>query len=250
MTKFLGVTVSLLAISTAPAMAESSAKTALFAVDDVNRDTVPAGTPEAFQAAFGKSSSNAVTRAVDDQNYSFVPLALIPLSGGKTALISTGASECTGHVCGGLNTVHYLQPASGQAASASRYAVAGEWMDVGASGTFGNPALRWGWTDAIASAPVLYTEGGGVWQGYACSYAVLTELTPAGPVEIASIPIYYSDGGAKETGASAYEGTITSSVKNQSFTVTYTGSKTIAERYIRNKDGKYELKGKTKVPQC
>lgn len=248
--KFLGVTISVLAMSAAPAMAETTAKPALFAVADVNRDTVPPGTPEAFRAAFGKSLSNDVTRAVDEQNYNFVPLTLIPLSGGKTALVSTGASECTGHVCGGLNSVHYLQPSSGKSATASRYAVAGEWMDVGASGTFGNPALRWGWTDAIANAPVLYTEGGGVWQGYACSYAVLTELTPAGPVEIASIPVHYSDGGAKETGASAYDGTITSSVKNQSFTVTYTGSKTITEQYRRNENGTYELKGKTKIPQC
>lgn len=226
----------------------ASAKPAqpLFEVTDVDRDTVPAGTPEAFWAAFGRSPKNEATRAVDGTNYLYVPLTQIPLPGGKMALVSTGASACDGHACSGLNSVHYLQRDTGT----GRYKVEGEWLDVGATGTFGNPATGWALTDAIADAPVLYTDGGGVWQGYACSYAVLTELTPDGPAQIASIPAYYSNGGAVETGASDLTGRITAAQKGHSFTVTYTGSKSFSERYVRGSDGTYKVSGKSRVPTC
>ena len=240
------VLVSMAVVAASPLAAKQPAGQPLFAVGDVDRDTVPAGTPEAFWAAFGKSPRNEAVRAVDGGNYTYVPLALIPLPGGRTALVSTGASDCTGHACSGLNAVHYLERESGKAG----YKVAGEWLDVGAAGTMGNPATQWGWTDAIADAPVLYTEGGGVWQGYACAYASLTELTPSGPVEIASIPIHYSNGGAVEKGVKQFDGRITAAEKGRSFTVTYTGSRSFSERYQRGADGRYTLAGKSKVPGC
>lgn len=244
--KKLCVVASIAVAATVLPAAARTAPQALFDVTDVDRDTVPAGTPEAFWAAFGPSPKNESTRAVDGTNYVYVPLTKIALPDGKTALISTGASECDGHACSGLNSVHYLD----RDASTGKYKVTGEWMDVGAAGTFGNPATGWGVSDAIADAPVLYTDGGGVWQGYACSYAVLTELTPDGPVEIAQIPTYYSNGGAVETGATDVTGRITEAQKGHSFTVTYAGSKTFTERYVRGADGRYKLSGKTRVPSC
>lgn len=159
-------------------------------------------------------------RLFPDHDIDFVPLALIPLPDGRKALVTTGASDCTGHVCSGINAVHYLRRAGG------RYAVDGEWLDVGAKGTFGNPASRWGWTAAITSAPVLYTEGGGVWQGYACAFATLTELAADGPVEIASIPVHYSNGGAARTGIVTLTGTIIAADQGRSFTVSYSGTPT------------------------
>ena len=240
------VAVSVVVAAAVVPAAAQAAPQPLFEVTDVNRDTVPAGTPEAFSAAFGFSLKNEATRDVDGTNYLYVPLIQIALPGGRTALVSTGASACDGHVCSGLNSVHYLQRDAGT----GRYKVEGEWMDVGTAGTFGNPATGWGWTDAIADAPVLYTDGGGVWQGYACSTAALTELTPDGPVEIALIPIHYSNGGAVETGATDVTGTITAAEKGRSFTVTYTGSKSFKERYVRGSDGRYTLSGKTRVPRC
>lgn len=244
MKRFVGVSCTVLAFATPAAGAEQTAPASIIEVQDVDRDTVPAGTPEAFWAAFGENLKNEADRTVDETTYTYVPLALIPLPGGKTALVSTGASECTGHACSGLNSVHYLER------KGARYTVTGEWLDVGTSGTFGNPALYWGWSEAIAAAPVLYTEGGGTWQGYSCAFAVLTELAATGPAEIASIPIYYTDEGARETNSTVVKGQITAAEKGRSFTVTYTGTRTFSERYVRGADGTYKVAGKSRVPTC
>ncbi|MFC4256031.1 hypothetical protein GRI97_12120 [Altererythrobacter xixiisoli] len=217
----------------------------LFPVVDVNRDTVPAGTPAAFEKAFPAAQRNSAKVEVQENAYEFVPLTLIPLGEDKTALISTGANECTGQACAGLNSVHYL---SGP--ERADYSVTGEWLDVGMTGVVGNPASRWGWTDAIADVPVLYTQGGGVWQGYACDKAVLTALAADGPTEIAVIPIGYSNGGAVEDGVINLDGQITAAEKGKSFTVTYTGTDSFSETYVRQADGKYALQGATKVPSC
>lgn len=227
-----------------PVEAEASSKQALFVIFDVNRDTVPAGTPAAFEAAFGRSPRNEAVREVEGSAVLFVPLTLIPFADGRVALVSTGSSECSGHACSGVNAVHYLQ------GDKARYSVDGEWMNVGASGTNGNPARRWGWSDAITGNPVLYTEGGGVWQGYACTYASLTELTPAGPVEIASIPVYYSSEGALDAGGETLAGEIATAKKGRGFTVRYGGSRSFAEHYVRSADGRYAVPGGTKVPGC
>lgn len=251
--KPLGVAFMVLAVAAFPAGAEELAGQALFEITDVDRDAVPAGTPEAFEAAFGhktqyegKGRWYELTREVNGYNITFVPLTLIPLPDGRRALVTTGASDCTGQACSGSNVVHYLRR------EGARYKVDGEWFDVGASGTLGNPARRWGWTDAIAGAPVLYTEGGGVWQGHACSHASLTQLTPAGPVEIASVPVHYSNGGAADVEAEivTLTGHITAVEKDRSFTVHYTGSRTFSERYVRGADGNYHLTGASQVPPC
>jgi hypothetical protein len=240
------------AVAVVPAVAAQPAEEGLFAVADVNRDTVPAGTPEAFEAAFGEKTRTAdrrwheARRDVGGQNVLFVPLTLIPMPEGRVALISTGAGDCGVSSCSGVNAVHYLRR------EGARYAVGGEWLDVGAGSAFGNPARRWGWTGAIAGDPVVYTEGGGVWQGYACSYASLTRLTPAGPVEIATIPVHYSNEGAAgdEADVVAVSGRIVAAKKDRSFTVRYTGARTYSERYVRGADGTYRLAGRSRAPRC
>ncbi|MGE4324458.1 MAG: hypothetical protein AB7E60_15695 [Sphingobium sp.] len=224
----------------------------VFAVAEVNRDAVPAGAPEAFEAAFqedtrtGRDRWYETVREIDGQTFTFVPLALIPLPDGRTALVSTGANDCTGHACSGVNSVHYLRR------ERARYKVDGEWLDVGVGGTMGNPALRWAWTDAIDAAPVLYTQGGGVWQGYACSIASLVLLRPTGPVEIARIPVRYSNGGATDADGQVItlDGHIVAARKGHSFTVHYTGSASFSERYVRRVDGRYDLDGTSRVPRC
>ena len=98
---------------------------------------------------------------------------------------------------------------------------------------------------------MLYTEGGGTWQGYSCSYASLTRLGATAPEDVAQFPVYYNDGGANENNPVEYTGEITSTEKGRSFTVTYTGSKTFSERYVLGSDGKYTLaSGESRVPTC
>lgn len=224
--------------------ASAQAERGLFPVADVDRDTVPAGTPEAFWAVFGESPRNEAVREVKGQKITFVPLALVKLPGDVTALVSTGASDCEAHACAGLNSVHYLR----RARDSYDYVKAGEWLDVGVSGTWGNPAARWGVSDAITGTPVLYTEAGGTWQGYSCDVAVLTELGPKGPVEIARVPIYYSD--ASRDDGPTLRGTITAAEPGRSFTVTYAGSERFSERYVRGAGGSYKLEGKSRMKTC
>ena len=224
----------------------------LFEIRDVERDTVPAGTPAAFEAAFARKTHGGPGRwyeavqSIDGTNVTFVPLTLVTLPGHVTALVSTGASDCIAQACSGKNAVNYLEGA------AASYKVTGEWLDVGAVSTMGNPAHRWGVTDAIAAGPVLYTEGGGVWQGYACSFATSTHLTPKGPVEIAVFPVHYSNSGAAADGQAIIDldGRIIAAEKDKSFTVRYTGSKAFTERYVIGSDGRYALEGATKLPAC
>jgi hypothetical protein len=216
----------------------------LFPLTEVDRDTVPPGTPEAFWAVFGESLRNEAVREVKGQKVTFVPLTLIKLPGDVTALVSTGASDCEAHACAGLNSVHYLR----RDKDSHRYVKAGEWLDVGVSGTWGNPAARWGTTDAITGSPVLYTEGGGTWQGYSCDVAVLTELGPKGPTEIARVPVYFSD--ASRDNGPTLRGTITMAERGRSFTVTYAGSGSFSERYVRGAGGRYTLEGKTRMKTC
>lgn len=246
------VVVAVLAITATAAGAQKPSAQALFEIVEVNRDTVPAGTPEAFEAAFGENTRSGAgrwyetVRELEGQSFTFVPLTLIPLPDGRSALVSTGASDCTGQACSGRNTIHYLRR------EGARYAVDGEWLDVGASGVVGNPATRWGRTDAIADDPVLYTEGGGVWQGHSCSYASLTQLTATGPVEIARLPVHYSNGGAAEDAAAivTLSGSIVAAVKGREFTVRYTGSRDFSEKYVRNADGQYLPAAASRMSPC
>lgn len=227
--------------------AQVSVEPSLIEIQDVDRDSVPPGTPAAFDVAFPGAERNEAVREIGEDTYSFVPLAFIPLSNTRVALVSTGANECTGQACSGMNTVHYLGHDAG--APQYPYSLQGEWLDVGATGVVGNPALRWGWTTAITNNPVLYTEAGGVWQGRACGQAMLTELTPDGPVEIANIQIYFSDSSA-ENGEMDVDGVIISADKGRSFTVSYSGSSRFTETYRRGADGRFKLDGRSQVPAC
>ncbi|MEN5147035.1 hypothetical protein [Brevundimonas diminuta] len=226
---------------------QASTEPSLIEIHDVDRDAVPAGTPAAFDVAFPNAQRNEAVREIDDEIYSFVPLAFVPLSDTRVALISTGANECTGQACSGMNAVHYLDHEAG--APRYPYSLQGEWLDVGAAGVVGNAALRWGWTTAIADNPVLYTEAGGVWQGRACGQAVLTELTSDGPVEIANLQIYFSDASGDESDGDV-EGVIVSAEQGRSFTVSYSGSARFTETYRRGADGRYHLDGQSRVPAC
>ncbi|MDM7850880.1 hypothetical protein [Pseudochrobactrum kiredjianiae] len=228
-----------------PALAAS--EKSLFNVDYVNRDIAPAGTPAAFEVAFPNAQRSEAQRTIGEDTFSFVPLAFIPLSDTRVALISTGANECTSQACSGLNTVHYLEHSAG--APQYPYTLKGEWMDVGMTGVVGNPAIRWGWSANIADAPVLYTEAGGTWQGRSCTYAILTELTESKPVEIARIPLHMSDASSEEK-AIKYDGEITDAEKGRSLTVSYSGTESFQEIYKRGADGKFQLEGKSRVPEC
>lgn len=199
---------------------------------------------EAFRAVFGRARQAPVTR--DGRAYDFAPVTAVELGGGRIALVSTGALRDAGHAEGGLNAIHYLARVRG------RLRVTGRWFGLGAGGSHGVSATQWGVSRALSRWPVLYTEGGGTWQGCTVSFATLTELRPTGPVDVAFFPVGFDNGGMVERPrARRIDGAIAAAVPDRSFTVRYSGSLRFGETYART-GNRYRLAGRreSRMPGC
>ncbi|MDO9363331.1 MAG: hypothetical protein Q7T60_10420 [Sphingopyxis sp.] len=199
----------------------------------------------AFRAAFGlpKGAEATATREIDGRNYQFRPAAIHLLSNNVGVLLSLGGLDEAGQSEGGINAIHYLQ------GGPSGWQRKGEWLNLGSVGSVGNAATSWAFSDALGKNAYLVTAGGGVWQGCAISSAALTELTPEGPVDRASFVDSMSSGAGLNQKEQGFDGLITAAVPDKSFTVTYTGTRTIKQQYVL-KSGKYELVGKDQIPGC
>jgi hypothetical protein len=198
---------------------------------------------EAFQVPLDSTTEMKAERTIDDATYSFKPIALRPIGNDLWALLSIGSQQDAGHVSSGINAIHYLHAGEGG------WKRVGEWLDVGAAGTFGNGATSWGFTKALGKNPYMITSGGGVWQGCAVSSAVVTELAPGGPVDRGAFIDSMSSGAGTGQKEQEYEGSIVAAVPDKSFTVAYTGTRAVKQQYVL-KAGKYELVGKEEIPGC
>jgi hypothetical protein len=192
----------------------------------------------AFEAAFG--AKGGATLKIDagkdyktdsfPEDVRYTPGKLIWPAFGPV-LLSEGKVVDAAHVSAGKIAVHYLKPAG------DGFEVVHAWPTGVVTGSSGQVA-RWTVSAGFSNWPVVVSEGGGMWQGYACSWAKLTELRPAGPAELATVPLSYDDSGAQtEEGAgTAIEGRIINVVKNQSFDVVYTGARSFSEHWVRSGD--------------
>lgn len=217
----------------------------VLAIHDVDPDAADRQTRDAFRAAFGRASPARLTH--DGVAFDFIPVTAVALGGGRIALVTTGISVEGGHSSPGVNAVHYLAREGG------RLRVTGRWFGVGVDGSDGRSATRWAVSRALSRRPVVYLEGGGVWQGCRVAFATLTELRPAGPVDVADFPVGYSDVDTGWTNSGrAVEGALASAVPDRSFTVRYTGSMRFIETYTRSAGGAYRLAGgrESQVPAC
>ncbi len=189
----------------------------------------------AFRAVFGGSGSGRIT--LDGRTVKFGRPRLVPLPDGRFALVSAGEIEGAAHVESGQIAVHYLK------SDGKNYTVVRKWWNAGGGTSFGT-APAFSISTKFGPNPVIYTEGGGTWQGYTCSSGALIELTPAGPVEIATFPTHYDNGGTveDERRATSISGTLGTIQPRKSFTITYRGSRNFAETYVL-RGGKYRLSG-------
>jgi hypothetical protein len=185
----------------------------------------------AFVAAFGRA--NGARLAVEDQTYEFRPERLEWI-GEKAVLISLGENVDDSHVAAGTMAIHYLNPLG------DRFRVIGAWPNITIGGTFGAAPQEVAINRELLNQPVVYSKGGGTWQGYTCSWANLVELGPDRPVASESIPLSLSNAGAvmEETGRtfggeprSDIEGRIDNVRRNQGFDVQFTGTERFAEHY-------------------
>lgn len=152
-------------------------------------------------------------------------------------LVNEGKVPDAAHVDSGHVAVHYLAP------SGKGYRVTKAFPDAIQSGSFGQMS-EFAVSDKFATLPVIYTEGGGTWQGYTCGFTQLTELRPGGPVELVSFQDSYSNGGASADGKDeqSIEGKIGEIVPDKSFMVNFTGDRVFTARYVRAGE-KYQLEG-------
>jgi hypothetical protein len=204
---------------------------------------------KAFEAAFGRAGSASVDAPAGASDgaevVTYKPGRLIDAPFGPV-LISEGEVKDAAHVNAGRIAITYLR------AEGDHYAVVRNFPEAVVAGSFGHVA-KWSVSPRFSDWPVVAAEGGGTWQGYTCSTLTLTELRPAGPAEIANVPLVYDDSGAKTEGeqATILQGKIVNIVKNQSFDVDYLGGAGFTEHYVRA-GGPYALDGggKSRVPTC
>lgn len=186
--------------------------------------------PEAaIAAAFGQTRSFKR----DDLTYDYVAHKIVQAEFGPV-LLSQASAQDGAHVSSGYLTITYLKPKGDGFMVGQRFPEA---VTSGSFGAFSDFSVR----RDLTRNPIVAVEGGGVWQGHACGWTSLTELTAKGPVERASFEDSYSNGGATPDGEKAtdVEGAIVSAERDRSFTVRFKGT--------RNFDGVYERKGETYV---
>ena len=202
---------------------------------------------EAFLAAFDRvnvgNDDGSLLVEVDERMYSFVPLAMHKLSDNVWVLVSGGTLVDAGHSDGGMNAVHYLRDAEGG------WQVISDWWEIGATGTVGNPATAWAFTDKLGKNPYLVTSGGGVWQGCMVESTMVTELMPNGPADRSGFTSAMSSGAGAGQKEQQYDGAIVAAVPDKSFTVRYTGTESFEQTYKREGDD-YLVVGKDRVPGC
>jgi hypothetical protein len=197
----------------------------------------------AFAAAFGGASGEAKVQ-LNGQTMVYRPADLFWI-GDRAVLISPAKSTDDCHACAGTLAVHYLK------AAGDRFEVTGSWPDA-VSGAGWGAAPKWKLTAAFTSFPAIFEEGGGMGQGYVCSSATITELTPAGPVKSGPIPLHYDNEGAVTDDAAkvTIDGKIANLRKDVSFDVVYTAAEPFTESWVK-RAGRFVLQGgQTRVTQC
>jgi len=168
----------------------------------------------------------------------YVPAQLAPLPDGRLALIGTIEKEGAAHVETGWLAVHYLDHAGGA------YKLVGSWPQTAAGNGFGAGPSTWRVTGRLADNPTVESEAGYGNQGSFCTWINLTELTPDGPTTSEAVLSGYDDSGAQEGRgqATTLTGIITNIVKNQSFDMTFNGTRRFTDHYVR-RGGKWVVQG-------
>ncbi len=179
----------------------------------------------------------------DGDRYTFADHKLIDVPFGPV-LVSEGRVKDFSHISAGRLDVAYLQ------SSGAGFTLAHAYPAAVKIGSFGQMS-EWSVSDKFADVPTIDAEGGFTGQGYTCGAAILTELRPDGPAEVATIRTSYDNSGAAVDGEKplTIEGKIANIEKNRGFDVRYTGTKTFTEHWLREGD-RYVRQGATQLPEC
>jgi hypothetical protein len=201
----------------------------------------------AFRTAFGKGASVVLKdQGPLRENVKYTPGELVDTSFGPVLLSPGEVLEPT-HANWGKLAIIYLQPAG------KGFTVVRRFVPAVQTGSFGK-IVDWNVSRSMGALPIVTVNGAGNWQGYACSTATLIELTPAGPLQLAAIPMTYDNSGAlgkTEKKLRQMSGRIDNVVPGQSFDVVYFGSaKDLTEHYVRRGNAYVLAAGKTRMKSC
>jgi hypothetical protein len=201
---------------------------------------------EAFRAAFGKSDSVVLKKQGQlKENVKYTPGELINAPFGPV-LLSPGEVAGASHVNSGKLAIVYLKP------SAKGFDVVKKFVPAAEIGSFGK-IVDWSVSRSFGDLPIVSVNGAGNWQGYSCSTTTLIELTPDGPMHLATLPMTYDNSGALGAGGRLMQinGRIENIQPGRTFDVVYFGSKDFKERYVR-KDNVYVLASgaQSRVQRC
>ena len=190
-------------------------------------------------AAFRKAFSSP-TVTLEGEKIKYAPVALVEVEGGSV-LVAKGTVLDAAHVTSGKVAAIYFG-ADGKVRNRHLKA-----LESGSSGVIADVSV----SSKFGALPIVVAQGGGTWQGYSCDLIRLVELTPAGPRELADVPVYYDD---TAVNPDANQGvTLTGKIRNiqpgKSFDVSYAGSRSFTETWVRRGD-KYQLAGETKMLSC
>ena len=179
----------------------------------------------------------------DGEHYVFDTSRLVDAPFGAV-LVSEGRALDAAHVTAGRLDLAYLTP------SGDRYIVGRHFPDAVEVGSFGQVG-EWSVSNKVGEVPTLDAEGGFTGQGYTCAVAVLTELRPDGPAEMALIHTVYDNSGAVDDGQPVVfiKGKIANVRRGEGFDVRYSGSRTFTEHWSR-RGGKYVLDGPSQMSEC
>ena len=170
---------------------------------------------------------------------------LVSLGDDRYAFVSPGKLSDAAHVDPAALSIHYLER------TASGFTRTGAWPGFLADGTTGEPPT-WTVRTDLTGAPALLTEAAGVWQGYACTWSHLIELTTDGPVlRTDVIPVGYDSSAAKvdSRDAERMEGVVHPDKEGRSFIVRYTGDRRMDVTYAWS-GAKYEPTTKPDLLTC
>lgn len=185
---------------------------------------------QAQRAAWGRPGST--TYRIANENVTYSGGRLLQTRFGPM-LIAEGKVANFSHISPGRIGAFYLRrtPRGYVRGRAFESAVAG--------GSMGRIA-SWSVSTAFTANPVIYAEGGSTNQGFTCGYASLTELTPGGPVELASFQSYFEDMNARGRDT---RGRIANIVHGRSFDVVFTGAHPGRDRYVK-RGARYQMVGR------
>lgn len=159
-------------------------------------------------------------------------------------LVSEGRADIDtiGRATGGRIDVVYLSRAGSDFWVERRFSPA---LEIGSGGAVG----EWAIVESFSENPAVYASGGFTGQGITEGCAVIVELAPTGPREIAVVPDYFGEPGGKDV-----QGKIENIVKSSRFDVRYSGnleSKPInaVRRFLWEGD-RYKRQGPAVLTHC